>query len=71
MTFREKLEIWLDNPNTPTDAWMRLSFPEIDKQVGVNPHNVCVQLPKIIPRSSGAVPRRGQFTISYGHQADL
>ena len=31
MTFREQLEKWLDNPNTPPDAWMRLSFPEIDK----------------------------------------
>ena len=39
MTFREKLEMWLDNPNTPPDAWMRLSFPEIDKQADVNSHN--------------------------------
>ena len=53
MTFREKLEIWLDNPNTPTDAWMRYSFPEIDKQAGVNPHNACVQLPKIIAKRMG------------------
>ena len=50
MTFREKLEAWLDNPNTPPDAWMRLSFPQIDKQAGVNPHNACVQLPKILAK---------------------
>ena len=53
MTFREKLEKWLDNPNTPPDAWMRLSFPEIDKQAGVNPHNACVQLPKILAKWMG------------------
>lgn len=53
MTFREKLEKWLDNPNTPPDAWMRLSFPEIDKQAGVNPHNACVQLPKILAKRMG------------------
>ena len=53
MTFREKLEKWLDNPNTPPDAWMRLSFPEIDKQTGVNPHNACVQLPKILAKRMG------------------
>ena len=53
MTFREKSEKWLDNPNTPLDAWMRLSFPEIDKQAGVNPHNACVQLPKILAKRMG------------------
>ena len=53
MTFREKLERWLDNSNTPSDAWMRLSFPEIDKQAGVNPHNACVQLPKIQAKRMG------------------
>lgn len=53
MTFSEKLEKWLDNPNTPLDAWMRLSFPEIDKQASVNPHNACVQLPKILAKRMG------------------
>ena len=53
MTFREKLEAWLDDPNTPSDAWMSLSFPKIDKQAGVNPHNACVQLPKIIAKRIG------------------
>ena len=53
MTFREKLEVWLDNPNTPSEAWMRLSFPQIDKQAGVNPHNACVQLPKILAKRMG------------------
>ena len=49
MTFREKLERWLDNPNTPSDAWMRLSY----KQAGVNSHNACVQLPKILAKQMG------------------
>ena len=34
MTDREKLEIWLDDPNTPKDAWMRLTFLKIDEQAG-------------------------------------
>lgn len=53
MKFREKLEIWLDNPNTPKDAWMRLTFPQIDKQAGVKSHNACMQLPKIIAKRIG------------------
>lgn len=53
MTFREKLERGLDNPNTPSDTWMRLSFPQIDKQAGVNSHNACVQLPKILAKRMG------------------
>lgn len=53
MTFKEKLEVWLDDPNTSSDAWMRLSFPQIDKKAGVNPHNACVQLPKIIAKRMG------------------
>ena len=51
--FKEKLEDWLDNPGTPSNAWMELSFPEIDKCAGVNPHNACVQLPKIIAERMG------------------
>ena len=50
MMFREKLEKWLDNPSTPLDAWIRLSSLQIDKQAGVNPHNACVQLPKILAK---------------------
>ena len=53
MTFREKLEMWHDNPNTESDAWMRLSFPKIEKHADVNPHNACVQLPKIIAERTG------------------
>lgn len=53
MTFRKKLEKWLDNPNTPPDAWMQLSFPQIDKQAGVNLYNACVQFPKILAKRMG------------------
>ena len=53
MTFREKLEAWLDDPNTPSADWMELSFQQIDKQAGVNPHNACVQLPIILARRMG------------------
>lgn len=36
MIFRVKLEAWLDNPNTPPEAWMELSFLQIDKQAKIN-----------------------------------
>lgn len=53
MTYREKLEVWLDNPNTPPDAWMRLTFAQIGEQAGVSSHNACVQLPKILAKRMG------------------
>ena len=53
MAFREMLEVWLDNPNTPSDAWMRLPFLQIDQLAEVNPHNACVQLPKILAKRMG------------------
>lgn len=50
ITDKEKLEMWLDDPNTSENTWMELSFPEIDKLADVNPHNACVQLPRIIAK---------------------
>ena len=51
--FKQLLKKWLDNRDTPTDAWMALTFAEIDTLVKVNPHNACVQLPKIIAAKTG------------------
>ena len=53
MAYREKLEVWLDNPNTLSDAWMRLPFLQIDKQADVNPGNACNQLPRILAKRMG------------------
>ena len=72
MTFREKLEKRLDNPNTPSDAWMRLSFSQIDKQPGVNPHNACVQLPKILAKWMGKSVREVRtMRMSFRHRHGL
>ena len=46
--FKQLLKKWIDDSDTPTDAWMALTFAEIDTLAKVNPHNACVQLPKII-----------------------
>ena len=51
--FKQMLIIWLDKPDTPPDAWMFLLFAQIDALSGVNPHNACVQLPKIIAERTG------------------
>lgn len=53
MTYSEKLQKWLNDPNTPPNAWMELTFPQIDKLAGVRSHNACNQLPKIIARRTG------------------
>ena len=54
MTQRKRLEMWHDKPNTHPDAWMIFSFPQVEKQAGVKPHNGCVQLPKIIAERTGS-----------------
>ena len=53
MSYRKRLELWFDDPNTQDNAWMELPFSEIDRQAEVNPHNACVQLPKIIAERTG------------------
>ena len=53
MNFNIKLKVWHDSPKTPPNAWKILTYAEIDKRAGVNPHNACVQLPKIIAERTG------------------
>ena len=50
MTNREKCEMWLDDPNTPKCAWMKKTFPKIDKCAGSN--HACKEIPKIIAKRS-------------------
>lgn len=51
MTDREKLEIWLDDPSTPEDEWMRLTFPKIDEQAGSD--DACKVIPQILAKRMG------------------
>ena len=70
MTYRKKIEMWFDNPNTPPDAWMVLPFPQMDARSGVKPHNACVQLPKIIAERTGkteAEVRKIRMQYRYDH----
>ena len=53
MTYADKLRWWLDDPNTPADAWMRLPFAEIGRQAGVSEHNACRQIPRILSGRMG------------------
>ena len=53
MTYADRLRRWLDDPNTPPDAWMRLSFSEIGRQAGVSEHNACRQIPRILSGRTG------------------
>lgn len=53
MNFNTKLKVWHDSPETPQNAWKIHAYAEIDKRAGVNPHNACVQLPKIIAERTG------------------
>ena len=50
MSYRDKLEAWLDDPNTPPEAWMVLPFLQIDKEAGVKPENACKQIPRILAK---------------------
>ena len=51
--FKQRLKIWYEDPYTSPDTWIKLTFAEIDRQARVNPHNACVQLPKIIAEKTG------------------
>lgn len=52
---RQKLEAWLDDPKTPEDAWMKLTFPEIDRLAGVDEgtYDACKAIPIIISQRMG------------------
>ena len=72
MSYREKLEAWLDNPNKPPEAWMELSFLQIDKQAGVKSHNACNQLPKILAKRMGKSEKEVRdMRMEYRHRHGL
>ena len=45
---REKIEAWLDNPNTPKDAWETMSQRKIAEQVGVSTYAVFMHFEPIL-----------------------
>ena len=51
--FKQLLKIWLEKPDTQPNAWMTLTFSQIDTLASVNSHNACVQLPQIIAEKTG------------------
>ena len=53
MAYADRLRLWLDDPDTPTDAWMRLTFAEIGRQAGVSEHNAYRQIPRILSGRMG------------------
>ncbi len=70
---REKLEAWLDNPTTPEDAWMKYTFPEIDRLAGVveGTYDACKVIPKIMAKRLGiseqaAREMRNDYRKEYG-----
>lgn len=50
---REKIEAWLDNPNTPKDAWKSMSQREIAEAANVSKHAVFMHLSQIIAERTG------------------
>ena len=58
---RQKLEKWLDNPNTAEDAWMKLTFAEIDRLAGVEgTYDACKVIPKIIADRMGITEKEAR-----------
>ena len=50
---RQKIEAWLDNPNTPKDAWEYMSQREIAEAADVSKHAVFMHLAPIIAERIG------------------
>ena len=50
MSNREKLEAWLDDPNTLPNTWMQLTFSQIDKLAGTPYDTACKMLPRILAK---------------------
>ena len=45
---RDKLEAWLDNPNTPKDAWKTLTYREIADQAEVSESSVYTHFEQLL-----------------------
>ncbi len=50
---KEKIQAWLDNPNTPYDAWENLTYDEIADQAGVGRSSVDRHLVILVARTRG------------------
>lgn len=50
---KDKIQAWLDNPTTPYDAWVHLTYAEIATQAGVSRSSVDRHLVLCVARSRG------------------
>ena len=50
---KEKIQAWLENPTTPYDAWVYLTYDEIAQQSGVSRSSVDRYLVILIARTRG------------------
>lgn len=50
---KDKIQAWLDNPTTPYDAWIHLTYDEIATQAGVGKSSVDRHLVLCVARSRG------------------
>ena len=50
---KEKIQAWLENPPTPYDAWVYLTYDEIAQQSGVSRSSVDRYLVILIARTRG------------------
>lgn len=53
MSAKEKIQAWLDNPTTPYDAWVSLTYDEIAEQAGVSKSSVDRHLVILVARTRG------------------
>ena len=53
MNAKEKIQAWLDNPTTPYDAWVDLTYDEIAEQAGVSKSSVDRHLVILVARTRG------------------
>ena len=52
-TAKAKIQAWLENPTTPYDAWVHLTYDEIAAQAGVSKSSVDRHLVILVARTRG------------------
>ena len=50
---KDKIQAWLENPNTPYNAWVDLTYAEIAEQAGVGRSSVDRHLVILVARTRG------------------
>ena len=50
---KDKIQAWLNNPTTPYDAWVNLTYDEIAEQAGVGRSSVDRHLVSVVAQARG------------------